>query len=137
MWHHKYLTRLDLKLIFVIFLLMGISLLVISSMTLDIKDNVSTSYLTSTVKSQMQWFLIGWGVFLFFSGFNYHKFRNLSWFLYFFMIMLLLGLYFSNPIQSVHRWYKIPFINMNIQPSEYTKLIIVICLAWFLEKKKR
>ncbi len=133
MWHHKYLFRIDLKLVLIIFLLMIMSVLVISSMTLDCKS--PSSFLTPTVKSQLEWFLIGWITFFFFAGFDYNKLKDLSWILYFVMILLLLGLYFASPIQSVHRWYRLPFTGMNIQPSEYTKLIVVICLGWFLEKK--
>jgi rod shape determining protein RodA len=130
MWNHKYLFRIDLKVVFTIFSLMIISLLIISSMTGD-----GDKFLTMHVKHQMERFLIGWGVFLFFVGFDYRKLKDFSWVLYFLMVVLLLGLYFANPIQSVHRWYRLPIIGINVQPSEYAKLIVVICLGWFLEKK--
>ena len=51
-------------------------------------------------------------------------------------IILLLGVFFTSSIQSVHRWYKIPVIGINVQPSEYAKLVIVLTLAAFLDKKK-
>lgn len=133
MWHHKYLIRIDTKLFLIVLLLMAMSILVISSMTLDCKS--ADSFLTPVVKSQLEWFLIGWIVFFFFAGFDYTKLKDWAWILYFIMILLLLGLYFANPIQSVHRWYRLPFVGMNVQPSEFTKLIVVICLGWFLEKK--
>ena len=136
MWDHKYLARIDLRVVAIIFFLMGISIVVISSMTIDSGDVVSDTFMTPYVRSQLEWFLIGWMVFLFFSGLDYRKLRDWSWILYFFMMFLLLGLYFANPIQSVHRWYRLPFIGMNVQPSEYAKLIVVICLSWFLEKKQ-
>lgn len=117
-------------------LLMSISLVVIASMTLDIKTN-GPSFLTPIVKSQIRWFVIGWLVFLFFSGFDYHKLKDWSWIFYALMILLLLGLYFTTPIQGVHRWYKLPFLGISVQPSEYTKIIVVICLAMFLEKKEK
>lgn len=129
MWHHKYLARIDFRVVFIILLLMGISLLVIGSMT-----NNST-FLTPFVKAQIQWFVIGWLLFLFFTGFDYHKLKDWTWLLYFIVIFLLLGLYFTNPIQSVHRWYRI--FGINVQPSEYAKIIVVICLAMFLEKKEK
>ncbi len=129
MWHHKYLFRLDLRLVFVIFLLMGISLLVVDSMTAEDLGQ-------SLVKNQIEWFLVGLAVFLFFAGFDYQRLRDFSWLLYIMMFLLLIGLYFANPIQSVHRWYRLPLIGMNVQPSEYAKLIVVICLGWFLENKK-
>ena len=81
MWHHKFLKRLDLKVIFIVVLLQIISLGVISSMTAG-SDSVMSYY----VRSQAEWFIIGWGVFLFFAGFDYGMFRESAWFLYAFMI---------------------------------------------------
>ncbi|NGX32131.1 MAG: Rod shape-determining protein RodA [Candidatus Anoxychlamydiales bacterium] len=133
MWDHRYLKNIDFRQIFIIILLMGISLLVISSMTMEQNENV---FLTGYVKNQIQWFILGWVVFLFFAGFDYRKFYQWTWILYILMIFLLLGLYFAAPIQRVHRWYRIPFIGMNIQPSEHAKLIVVFTLGWFLEKQK-
>ncbi|NGX28472.1 MAG: putative lipid II flippase FtsW [Candidatus Anoxychlamydiales bacterium] len=133
MWDHRYLTKVDLKQILIILFLMGISLLVISSMTAESSSDI---FFTRYVKNQIQWFVLGWAVFLFFAGFDYRRFYQWTWGLYLLMILLLLGLYFASPIQSVHRWYKVPFIGMNIQPSEYAKLIVVFTLGWFLEKQK-
>ena len=133
MWDHRYLTKLDLKQILIILFLMGISLLVISSMT---AESTSDIFFTRYVKNQIQWFVLGWAVFLFFAGFDYRKFYQWTWGLYLLMILLLMGLYFASPIQSVHRWYRVPFIGMNIQPSEHAKLIVVFTLGWFLEKQK-
>ena len=133
MWDHRYLSKLDFKQIAIIIFLMIISLLVISSMSSDANSEI---FFTRYVKNQIQWFILGWVVFLFFAGFDYRKFYQWTWGLYLVMILLLLGLYFASPIQSVHRWYKIPFIGMNIQPSEHAKLIVVFTLGWFLEKHK-
>ena len=50
---------------------------------------------------------------------------------------LLFGLFFTNPVHSVQRWYKLPFIGIYFQPSEYAKLSVIFTLGgWFLEKKK-
>jgi len=132
MWDHKYLLRIDFRLIAIIFMLMGISLLVISSVT---KDPSSDNVLTPFVKNQMQWFFLGGLVFIFFAGVDYHKFLQWSWLLYALVIIMLLGLFLTKPIVSVHRWYRLPIIGIGVQPSEYTKLILVMCLGWFLEKK--
>ena len=48
---------------------------------------------------------------------------------------MLVGLYFVAPIHNVRRWYRFPFLPFDIQPSEYAKLVVVISLSWFLEKK--
>lgn len=131
MWHHKYLLRLDFRVVFVILMLMLVSLLIISSMT----ETLDESFLTPSVKNQIKAFIIGWGVFLFFAGFDYHRLKDLSLFLYILMVLMLLGLYFTSSIQSVHRWYRIPFIGLNVQPSEFAKLVVVITVGWFLERR--
>ncbi|OGN65537.1 MAG: rod shape-determining protein RodA [Chlamydiae bacterium RIFCSPLOWO2_01_FULL_28_7] len=133
MLNYKYLRRIDLKMILLIFILMIISLFVISSMTETIEYS---GFLTSYVKNQIQWFVLGWVVFIFFAGFDYRKLYQYTWVFYFVMIVLLLGLYIAAPIQSVHRWYRIPLIGMNVQPSEYAKLIVVMCIAWYIEKNQ-
>lgn len=131
MWNYKYIARIDFKIVFIIFLLMVFSLLVISSMT----ENGGGIFTIWTIK-QMRSYLIGWIVFFFFAGFDYRKLMQWTWILYFLMVVLLLGIYyFASPIHKVYRWYRIPFLNMSMQPSEYAKLTLVICLAWFLEKK--
>jgi rod shape determining protein RodA len=135
MWNYKYLARIDFLILPVIFFLMIISLFIISSMTLDPNDTKEI-FFTPLVKSQIKWFALGWVVFFFFAGLDYKKIQRWSGFLYFFMIIFLFGLFFTNPIQNVHRWYQLPIIGMNIQPSEYAKLIVVICLGCFLEKNK-
>ena len=66
MWDHKNLLNIDLRQIILILFLMGISLLVISSMTSNAQ---STSFVSSYVKNQIQWFILGWIVFIFFAGF--------------------------------------------------------------------
>jgi rod shape determining protein RodA len=130
MFDFKYLLRLDFRIIPILILIMTISLLVISSMTND----GSGIFFTYYVKSQLKWFFLGWGIFLACSALNYAKIREWTWFLYLLMLFMLIGLFFSSPVQNVHRWYKIPLIGMNFQPSEYAKLIVVITLGWFLEK---
>ena len=50
------------------------------------------------------------------------------------MIVLLIGLFFAPAIQSVHRWYRIG--GVAFQPSEYAKLVVVLILSWFLERKR-
>ncbi len=132
MWNHRYLTRIDFRMLLVLLALMGVSLLVISSTTME---GSSDLFLTPTVKHQIQWFGMGWVVYLFFAGMDYNKLREWTWVLYAGMIFMLLGLFFTAPIQNVHRWYRI--MGMTLQPSEYAKLIVVMTLSWYLEKRER
>lgn len=127
-WDYKVLKKIDFKQLFVIFILMMISLFVISSTTsLD-----NPVFLTPYVRSQIKWFCLGSLVYVFFAGLDYRFLKKVSPFLYLIMLILLFGLFFTGPIQNVQRWYKIPVLNFMFQPSEYAKLIVVIALGRYL-----
>ena len=132
MWTTRYLTRIDFRVIPIILCLMVISLLVISSYT----DNSEELFLTPVTRVQLQWFAIGSLIYFGCACFDYQKLREWTWILYFFMIISLVGLFFTDSIQRVHRWYKIPLINVSFQPSECAKFIVVIALSWFLERRR-
>lgn len=128
---------IDWKILPVILTLMGVSLLTLSSFSPQPSgDPGDEVFLTPIVKSQIQWFLIGIGVYLFFSAFDYNKLREWTWILYIITLILLVGLFLTPAIQRVHRWYRIPLINYSFQPSEYAKLVVVIALSWFLERRR-
>jgi rod shape determining protein RodA len=132
MWDHRYITRIDFRTIPILLVLMLVSLLVIAATTGDLEEEI---FWTPTVKTQARWFAIGWGVYLFFAGFDYRKLKEWTWILYAGTLILLIGLFFVPSIQNVHRWYKIPGVNFAFQPSEYAKLIVVMTLSLYLENK--
>ena len=134
MWDYRFFSRIDYRTVPLILALMCISILVISSMT---GSGEVETFLTKAVKIQIQWFMIGWVVYFFCVGMDYRKLRSWSWVLYLGIVLLLIGLFFTPPIQNVHRWYRIPFLGREFQPSEYAKLIVVITLSFFLESKGR
>lgn len=137
MWNYQYLSRIDFRMIPIVMGLMMMSLLVISSYSLgNSPEMVDEKFMTPLVRQQIQWFVIGSFVFLFFAAFDYNKLRELAWILYALMVLSLIGLFFTDSIARVNRWYRIPFLNMSFQPSEYAKLIVVITLSWFLERTK-
>lgn len=136
MWTYKALSRIDFRVIPIILILMVISLLVVASYSIEPSlDYSEETFFTPQVKRQIEGFLLGTLVFLFLAGFDYNKLREITWLLYALMLLSLFGLFFTDSIQRVHRWYKIPFIGLSIQPSEYAKLIVVISLSWFLERR--
>lgn len=134
MLNYKYLARIDFRLLPVLCALMGVSVLVISSMTGGAEG---ASIFTTTAKAQVQWCMIGWGIFAVGVVFDYRKLRSWSWVLYVGAVLLLIGLFFTPSIQHVHRWYRVPFTGREFQPSEYTKLVVMIALSTFLEMKGR
>jgi len=137
MWNHQFLRRIDVRTVPLILGLMVISVLIIASTTADIQLSGEEIFFTPHVKKQMERFAIGIVAYLFFVGLDYRKLRDWAWLIYIGTILLLLGLFLHEPIQHVHRWYRIPFIGGSLQPSEYAKLSLVITLSWFLEKKGR
>jgi rod shape determining protein RodA len=128
------LKRIDFRMIPVILGLMFISLVVLSSQTVDMAP--TKSFFTPIVKAQIQWFFLGGIVYVLCASIDYNKLRECAWIFYALMIVALIGLFFTDPIANVRRWYRLPFINFNFQPSEYAKLIVVISLSWFLERRK-
>lgn len=134
MWDYRYLKRLDFRTIPLILALMVISLLTISSMT---SDEEGARFLSCYTKSQIQWFILGWVAYIFCVGLDYHYLRSWSWILYGGILILLIGLFFTSSIQNVHRWYKIPILGREFQPSEYAKLAVVITLSSFFENRFR
>jgi rod shape determining protein RodA len=134
MWDHRYIARIDFRTIPILLVLMLVSLLVIAATTGNPEEEI---FWTSTTKSQACWFAIGWGVYLFFAGFDYRKLKEWTWILYAGMLVTLIGLFFVPSIENVHRWYKIPGVNFAFQPSEFAKLIVVMTLSLYLENKGR
>lgn len=129
--------RIDFRLILVILALMCVSLIVISANTYPLNaEGVESTFFTPAVFHQMKAYLIGWGVFIFFAAFDYNKLREWTWVLYALMLLTLIGVFFTDSIQRVHRWYRVPLIGFNFQPSEFAKLVVVIALSWYLERNK-
>lgn len=137
MWDHRTLGRIDFRTIPILLILMMISILVISSTTMDPMESGEETLFTPVAKSQIKWFALGWCVYLFFAGLDYRKLKEWTWFLYIGIVVMLIGLFFVPAIQNVHRWYKIPGVNFAFQPSEYAKLIVVMALSLYLENKGR
>lgn len=136
MWNHRFLYKIDWRIVPIIWALMIVSLLVISTTDPACRLGHETGFLTPKVQNQLQHFFLGWIVFIFFAGINYHKLREWALVVYIVMVLGLLGLFFVPAIQGVHRWYRLPFIGMSIQPSEYAKLVVVLTLSWFLERNR-
>src|SRR3990167_9200319 len=135
MWDPRYLKRIDFRTVPIVLALMCISILVIISTTSVVHGVQEEIVFSPPVKNQVRGFALGIIVYLFLICFDYRKLREWTWFFYLGMILLLVGLFFAPPIHNVRRWYRFPFLPFDIQPSEYAKLVVVISLSWFLEKK--
>jgi len=142
MWQYRYLRWIDWRTIPILAVLMAISLLVVSATTGDVQelgqpDAGWSVFFTPYALGQLKGYALGWLAYLFFAGMDYRVLKKIAIPLYLFMVLMLVGLFFTAPIQNVHRWYRIPGLGMSFQPSEYAKLIVVIVLSWFLERQGR
>jgi len=125
-------NRLDLRPIPFILALMWISLSVISMSTVQSSQD---GFMTSYVRSQLIWFCIGSVCYLGCAFFDYRRLKDYSAVIYCVFILLLLGLFLTNPIQNVRRWFVLPGLGVAFQPSEYGKLAIIVMLSTFLERQ--
>ena len=64
--------------------------------------------------------------------FDYRLYRHLAYVPYGIMLLLLAGLFFMPMIARTHRWYAIPGVPFRFQPSEFTKIAMVLALGRFL-----
>lgn len=137
MWNYHYLSRIDFRIIPLLLAFMMISLLIVSSYSIkSLGEFTDEGFFTPATLHQLYVYVLGWGVFFLFAAFDYNKLREWTWILYGIILFALIGLFFTDPIQGVRRWYRIPVLNTSVQPSEYAKLLIVLALSWFLEKRK-
>jgi len=138
---YRLFSRIDFRFVCILLCLMGISLCVISSFSQAshplLEEGQGDLFFTPMVKAQIRGFAIGWVLFFLFALFDYNKLREYTWFFYLLSLVLLIGLFLVNPIQRVHRWYKLPLVSFNMQPSESAKLAVIIALSWFLEKRSQ
>lgn len=131
-----YFRRLDFRVIFLLNLLMLVSLLVISSAAQPQGYGEEMIFFTPMVLRQLFFFGLGWVCFFLLSYYDYRRLREHAPLVYMGAVLLLFGLFFTDPIQNVRRWYRLPFVSFALQPSEYAKLALVIALSFFLEKKR-
>lgn len=81
------------------------------------------------------WMAIGLAVMFVMMQIDYHHLRNrrLIFFLLVVTVVLLLAVFGFGKVNGAHRWIKFKFFS--IQPSELSKLVLAIFLAYFLEKR--
>lgn len=124
---NRYLRNIDWWLVFAVAALIGIGLMLIASAT--------HSYATATGKAwhvERQSMFVGINVLLmiFCLRFDYRLLQQIAKPLYIFNLVLLLAVMFVGHSQlGAQRWIQIGPVT--IQPSEFAKAIIIVCLAAF------
>ncbi len=90
--------------------------------------------LASNVTSQVIFVILGMVLILFLASINYQALTSLTWWLYGIGIALLVGInLIGNALFGSTRWFSLGIVN--IQPSELTKIIIIIVLADYFTKR--
>lgn len=122
--------QIDYTLIFIMFLLAIVSTFAINSAETTLPQVLQG--INFSMK-QLQWYIIGAMAVAVTMLVDYDRFKQLSWYLYGFGLLLLLGLEvlpegIVQTIKGATSWYKLgPF--GNFQPSELMKIILIIVLS--------
>ncbi|NLK37291.1 MAG: rod shape-determining protein RodA [Epulopiscium sp.] len=127
---NKQLSNLDYWLVIAVCLLSVFGIICIGSAThINLGEDPSTFY------KQMVWFVIGIVLMIIASSVDYKFISKFYIFFYIGNILLLLAvLVLGKNINGATRW--IALGPVSLQPSEFAKLILIFCLAKYLEKRK-
>ena len=112
--------------------LFGVVMVYSASAVLAAKENGNQFYY---VLKQGVWVFIGFMVMLLMMQFNYQqlKSRRIVYGLLLMTIVALMAVFGFSSSNGAHRWIKLP--GVSLQPSEVSKLALIIFLAYFLEKR--
>lgn len=121
---------LDKVLVIVSFLIVCVSLCIIGSATHINKGAINYDF----VAKQGAAFVVNMMIVLFCSRYDYHKLKKYARPLYIInMIMLLAVMFIGTSALGAQRWIQLGPITL--QPSEFSKLIMIICLAALLSDR--
>ena len=130
MFDRRLVQNFDWVLLLLLLLLAGVSLLNLYSATFAIRD-VGGSHVFI---KQIYWFLIGFVVFLLMTTFNYYALERLAYPAYVVTIALLILVLLVGKVTSgSQRWLSLGPVSF--QPSELSKIAMVIVLAKFFSEK--
>lgn len=130
---NSFIEKIDFGLLFIMFLMAIVSYIAISSAPLP----PTVSHINFAMK-QVQWYIISIFVVVAVMILDFDRFKMITWYLYGFGMLLLLGLELNFPpsavqtIKGATSWYKIP--GGNFQPSELMKIFYIITLAHVISK---
>ena len=128
----RMLRNLDLLFVLFFLLLLGASLLILSTASLNVDKNDPYHY----VRLQALWIVSGFVPLTVVALFDYRKLRKMSWLLYGFNLALLVAvLFIGSSAKGAQRWIPVTS-SFAIQPSEFAKILLIITLADFLAKRQ-
>ncbi|MBR1444980.1 MAG: rod shape-determining protein RodA [Firmicutes bacterium] len=119
------LLSFDILLVILVFFVIGIGIVIIGSAT---RINVYST--SSEYESQQLWFALGIILMLAAAFIDYHLMSKFYLVIYFFNLFLLIIVLFLGSGDEVSRWI------FGIQPSEFSKIFMIIFLATYIDKNK-
>ena len=135
MWKNsdkKYFRGIDLALILTLVALLGASLIILSTASINIVQSNPYHY----VKNQAIWILTGTFLMIVVAVIDYNIWRRLNWWIYSLNIsLLLLVLTVGSTAKGAQRWLSITS-TIGIQPSEFAKVFVIITFAHFLADRR-
>ncbi|MBI5243835.1 MAG: putative lipid II flippase FtsW [Elusimicrobia bacterium] len=103
-----------------------------SAIIADLGEKTGSQYYF--LQRQALWALLGIGVMAFFSRFNYNRLREWVWPSVFVLLLLLFVVLFMHPVHGSRRWIQLG--PLNFQPGEFAKIVIILFLADYVDRKK-
>ena len=134
---NKLVTKLDYTLIFIVFLLGCIS--IIAMYFAPYTGALTAKYF---IVRQVMWFVVGAIVVAGVYFMDYERFKVLSWILYGFLLLTLVGLLakkagipvpFAIEEKGATSWYSLGGIG-NLQPSEFMKIVLILVISQIIVK---
>jgi rod shape determining protein RodA len=132
MLDRRMLRNIDFLFVFFLLLLLGSSILILSTASLNVIKSDPYHY----VRIQTVWILTGLVYCTVVALLDYQKFRRYSWWIYGFNLALLMAVFFfGESAKGAQRWIPVTS-SFSIQPSEFAKLFIILTFADFLAKRQ-
>lgn len=128
MFDRRLVQNFDWVLFSTVIILSTIGIINLYSATVALTDSPTPLYI-----KQVYWFVIGLIAMVLVFTFSYQHLNNYAYHLYVLSILLLLFvLLFGDAISGSKRWIELGFVSF--QPSEITKLTLVLALARYLSR---
>ncbi|AHF07920.1 rod shape-determining protein RodA [Desulfitobacterium metallireducens] len=132
MFERRFFKNLDFLFVFILLLLLGASLLILSTASLNVIASQPYFY----VKNQAMWIGVGLVIAVGVASIDYQKFRKYSWWIYGLNLALLLAVFFiGSSAKGAQRWIPVTS-GFKIQPSEFAKIFIILTFADFLARRQ-
>ncbi|RNC29940.1 MAG: Peptidoglycan glycosyltransferase MrdB [Candidatus Dichloromethanomonas elyunquensis] len=128
----KFLQGFDSGMLLTLALLLGASLLILSTASINVIPSDPYHY----VKTQAVWIVTGLAMAAVIAALDYEHWRKINWWIYGFNILLLILVFFvGSSAKGAQRWIQITS-TQSIQPSEFAKVLLIVTFANFLADRK-